>query len=54
MPITYSTFEVDSSTWSKTKLGDTFNGGTVIEGCCDSERDALLLVVRYGDEGEVA
>lgn len=48
MPITYSTFEVTDTEYRHHSIGDTYNGGEVVEGTCDTDRNVLLLVVRYG------
>ncbi|MCP4538504.1 MAG: hypothetical protein GY832_15315 [Chloroflexi bacterium] len=45
----YKVFVVDAHTDARHKIGDKFDGGTVIDGTSDSDTDELLLVIRYGE-----
>ncbi len=50
--IFYDAFEVDQKTFDALDIGDEYEGGVVVDGISDQDRNTLILVVRYGTYNE--
>ena len=46
----YEAWEVDRETYDALELGGQHEGGVVVDGLCDGERDVFLIVTRHGKE----
>jgi hypothetical protein len=50
MEFIYETHAVDPETFASYRIGDTFEGGVVIEGTADEENDQFLLITRREEQ----